>query len=142
MLFLDEPTSGLDPGMDRDVMRMLRCLTDEGRTVLVVTHSVAELQACDLLLVMAPGGGVAYYGPPQEALPFFECETWADVFHAFSCRRDYDWAAAYRASVYHDKYTARRPESCGVLRVSGPPRFLHRGLRARTLVPAESRDSA
>ena len=45
VLFLDEPTSGLDPGMDRDVMRMLRCLTDEGRTVLVVTHSVAELQA-------------------------------------------------------------------------------------------------
>ena len=111
VLFLDEPTSGLDPGMDRDVMRMLRCLTDEGRTVLVVTHSVAELQACDLLLVMAPGGGVAYYGPPQEALQFFECETWADVFHAFSCRRDYDWASAYRASEYHDKYTAESAES-------------------------------
>ncbi|MBS2539819.1 ATP-binding cassette domain-containing protein, partial [Catenulispora sp. NF23] len=107
VLFLDEPTSGLDPGMDRDVMRMLRCLTDEGRTVLVVTHSVAELQACDLLLVMAPGGGVAYYGPPQEALAFFECETWADVFHAFSCRRDnYDWAAAYRSSAYYPKYCA------------------------------------
>jgi ABC-type multidrug transport system ATPase subunit len=106
VLFLDEPTSGLDPGMDRDVMRMLRCLTDEGRTVLVVTHSVAELQACDLLLVMAPGGGVAYYGPPKEALPFFRCETWADLFYAFSCRRDYDWAEAYRSSEYHVKYSA------------------------------------
>ncbi|MBW8805317.1 MAG: ATP-binding cassette domain-containing protein [Catenulisporales bacterium] len=104
VLFLDEPTSGLDPGMDRDVMRMLRGLTDEGRTVLVVTHSVAELEACDLLLVMAPGGGVAYYGPPQEALAFFECQSWADVFHAFSCRRGYDWAGMYRASSYYSQY--------------------------------------
>jgi ABC-type multidrug transport system ATPase subunit len=112
VLFLDEPTSGLDPGMDRDVMRMLRCLTDEGRTVLVVTHSVAELEACDLLLVMAPGGGVAFYGPPREALAFFECETWADVFHAFSCRKDYDWAEAYRASAYHVLYSVEdRAES-------------------------------
>lgn len=117
VLFLDEPTSGLDPGMDRDVMRMLRCLTDEGRTVLVVTHSVAELQACDLLLVMAPGGGVAYYGPPQEALAFFECETWADVFLAFSCRRGYDWAGAYRSSEYHLKYSA---ESSGATTLPSP----------------------
>jgi ABC-type multidrug transport system ATPase subunit len=104
VLFLDEPTSGLDPGMDREVMRMLRCLTDEGRTVVVVTHSVAELSMCDLVLVMAPGGGVAYYGPPQEALPFFGAETWADVFHAFSCRPGHDWAGAYRGSVHHLKY--------------------------------------
>src|SRR5882672_5462870 len=55
LIFLDEPTSGLDPGMDREVMKMLRDLADEGRTVLVVTHSVAELAVCDRLLVMAPG---------------------------------------------------------------------------------------
>lgn len=131
VLFLDEPTSGLDPGMDRDVMRMLRCLTDEGRTVLVVTHSVAELQACDLLLVMAPGGGVAYYGPPQEALPFFECETWADLFYAFSCRRDYDWAEAYRCSAYHAKYSA---ESSGATTLPSPRSS------SEDFGPAESRD--
>ncbi|MET8859167.1 FHA domain-containing protein, partial [Streptomyces sp. NPDC004579] len=68
LIFLDEPTSGLDPGMDRDVMQLLRGLADDGRTVLVVTHSVAELAICDKLLVMAPGGSVAYFGPPEEAL--------------------------------------------------------------------------
>ncbi|CAM5580229.1 ABC transporter ATP-binding protein OS=Streptomyces antimycoticus OX=68175 GN=SSPO_081610 PE=4 SV=1 [Streptomyces antimycoticus] len=62
LLFLDEPTSGLDPGMDRDVMQLLRGLADDGRTVLVVTHSVAELSLCDRVLVMAPGGSVAYFG--------------------------------------------------------------------------------
>ena len=132
VLFLDEPTSGLDPGMDRDVMRMLRCLTDEGRTVLVVTHSVAELQACDLLLVMAPGGGVAYYGPPQEALAFFECETWADVFLAFSCRRGYDWAGAYRSSEYHLTYSA---ESSGATTLPSPRSS------SEDFGPGESRDS-
>ncbi len=83
LIFLDEPTSGLDPGMDRDVMQMLRGLADDGRTVLVVTHSVAELALCDRLLVMAPGGAVAYFGPPEEALTFFGYDTWADVFSAF-----------------------------------------------------------
>ena len=74
LIFLDEPTSGLDPGMDRDVMQLLRGLADDGRTVLVVTHSVAELALCDKLLVMAPGGAVAYFGPPEEALNFFGYE--------------------------------------------------------------------
>src|SRR5690606_3422331 len=40
LLFLDEPTSGLDPGLDKQVMQELRRLSDEGRTVIVVTHSV------------------------------------------------------------------------------------------------------
>ena len=106
LVFLDEPTSGLDPGMDREVMRMLRGLADEGRTVVVVTHSVAELAMCDLLLVMAPGGSVAYYGPPEDALAFFGCQTWADVFHAFAQRHDYDWGAAFRASAYYEWYCA------------------------------------
>jgi ABC-type multidrug transport system ATPase subunit/ABC-type multidrug transport system permease subunit len=106
LVFLDEPTSGLDPGMDREVMRMLRGLADEGRTVVVVTHSVAELAMCDLLLVMAPGGSVAYYGPPEDALPFFGLQTWADVFHAFAQRHDYDWGGAFRASAYYEWYCA------------------------------------
>ena len=104
LIFLDEPTSGLDPGMDREVMKLLRCLADEGRTVLVVTHSVAELAVCDRLLVMAPGGTVAYFGPPDEALAYFGCETWADVFHGFTHRHDHDWDAAFRASGYHREY--------------------------------------
>ncbi|MFG2698490.1 FHA domain-containing protein [Kitasatospora sp. NPDC048407] len=106
LIFLDEPTSGLDPGMDREVMQTLRGLADDGRTVLVVTHSVAELALCDRLLVMAPGGSVAYFGPPAEALHFFGYETWADVFQAFENFPDHDWAGRYRNSVHHQKYSA------------------------------------
>ncbi|GAB2715156.1 FHA domain-containing protein [Kitasatospora kifunensis] len=106
LIFLDEPTSGLDPGMDREVMQMLRGLADDGRTILVVTHSVAELALCDRLLVMAPGGSVAYFGPPDEALHFFGYETWADVFQAFENYPEHDWAGRYRGSVHFQQYSA------------------------------------
>ncbi|MEU2873083.1 FHA domain-containing protein [Streptomyces olivoreticuli] len=106
LIFLDEPTSGLDPGMDRDVMQLLRGLADDGRTVLVVTHSVAELGICDKLLVMAPGGSVAYFGPPEEALNFFGYDTWADVFSAFENYRDYDWSGRWRGSQHYQMYAA------------------------------------
>jgi ABC-type multidrug transport system ATPase subunit len=106
LIFLDEPTSGLDPGMDRDVMKMLRSLADEGRTVLVVTHSVAELALCDRLLVMAPGGSVAFFGPPKEALHFFGYDTWADVFQAFENFPDHDWGGRFRGSVHYQMYSA------------------------------------
>ncbi|MFF3074409.1 FHA domain-containing protein [Kitasatospora sp. NPDC057904] len=111
LIFLDEPTSGLDPGMDREVMQMLRGLADDGRTILVVTHSVAELALCDRLLVMAPGGSVAYFGPPDEALHFFGYETWADVFQAFENYPDHDWAGRYRGSVHYQQYSAPTVEA-------------------------------
>ncbi|MEV5974066.1 FHA domain-containing protein [Streptomyces sp. NPDC051921] len=104
LLFLDEPTSGLDPGMDRSVMHMLRGLADDGRTVIVVTHSVLSLDVCDRLLVLAPGGRVAYYGPPGESLDFFGFPQWPEAFEAFENDRDRDWAGQYRGSRFHRQY--------------------------------------
>ncbi|MEU9120913.1 FHA domain-containing protein [Streptomyces sp. NPDC048506] len=106
LLFLDEPTSGLDPGMDRSVMHMLRGLADDGRTVIVVTHSVLSLDVCDRLLVLAPGGTIAYYGPPEEALPYFGYAQWPEAFEAFENDRGRDWAGQYRASPLHRRYIA------------------------------------
>ncbi|THA81507.1 FHA domain-containing protein [Streptomyces sp. A0592] len=112
LLFLDEPTSGLDPGMDRSVMHMLRGLADDGRTVIVVTHSVLSLDVCDRLLVLAPGGRIAYYGPPAETLGHFGFSEWPEAFEAFENQRDRDWAGEYAASTAHRKYVlgaARQP---------------------------------
>ncbi|MEI2778220.1 MAG: FHA domain-containing protein [Tetrasphaera sp.] len=80
LLFLDEPTSGLDPGLDKSVMTTLRELATGDRTVVVITHSVANLAACDNVLVLAPGGRVAYFGPPSQVLGYFGANEWADVF--------------------------------------------------------------
>ncbi len=106
LLFLDEPTSGLDPGLDKTVMEMLGELAHDGRTVIVVTHSVANLDTCDRLLVLVPGGRLAYYGPPDEGFAHFGKKTWAEVFQAFDREPGRDWAAEFRDSPRHARYVA------------------------------------
>ncbi|MFD1663662.1 FHA domain-containing protein [Streptomyces caeni] len=140
LLFLDEPTSGLDPGMDRSVMHMLRGLADDGRTVVVVTHSVLSLDVCDRLLVLAPGGRVAYYGPPGDTLPFFGFEQWPEAFEAFERDQDRDWAGEYRESPFHHQYIdkssaqPRLPGPAGAAVVVPPPTPQSWGAQLATLV--------
>ncbi|MGK2869047.1 MAG: ATP-binding cassette domain-containing protein, partial [Mycobacterium sp.] len=80
LLILDEPTSGLDPALDRQVMTMLRQLADAGRVVLVVTHSLTYLDVCDQVLLLAPGGKTAFYGPPSQIGAELGTTNWADIF--------------------------------------------------------------
>ncbi|WP_067543903.1 ATP-binding cassette domain-containing protein [Nocardia crassostreae] len=80
LLILDEPTSGLDPALDRQVMTMLRELADAGRTVIVVTHSVACLDMCDQVLLLAPGGKTAFFGHPGTVRDFLGTSDWAEIF--------------------------------------------------------------
>ncbi|MFJ4787433.1 FHA domain-containing protein [Streptomyces sp. NPDC088794] len=139
LLFLDEPTSGLDPGMDRSVMHMLRGLADDGRTVIVVTHSVMSLDVCDRLLVLAPGGKVAYYGPPEDALAFFGFEQWPEAFEAFERDRDRDWAGDFHVSPFHRQYVADssaqpRVDRSGPVVFTPPPRPRSRSAQLRTLI--------
>ena len=104
LLFLDEPTSGLDPGLDKSVMELLAQLAADGRTVVVVTHSVANLASCDRLLVLVPGGRVAFFGDPADGLRHFRRDDWAEVFQDFEAEPDRDWAADYRGSAYYARY--------------------------------------
>ena len=121
LLILDEPTSGLDPAMDRQVMKTLRELAIDERGVLVVTHSVAQLDICDDVLVLAPGGMPAYYGPPKGINTFFGSTDWADIFAVI---KD-DPEAAYQRYLAHNPKAIEVPEeraqSAGVSkRVSAP----------------------
>jgi ABC transport system ATP-binding/permease protein len=111
LLFLDEPTSGLDPGLDLQVMTKMKELAQDGRTVIVVTHSTENLNACDRLLVLAKGGKIAYYGPPAEGLTYFEKARWPEVFVDLNDKPDFDWAGRYKASPYYQKYVlAMKPK--------------------------------
>ncbi len=107
LLFLDEPTSGLDPNYERSLMELFRGLADNGRTVVVVTHSVESLHLCDRVLIMAPGGRVAYYGPPQFMTAYFEVEDMQDVFRALVEQSEVDWAERYRQHAFHRDYVLR-----------------------------------
>ena len=108
LLFLDEPTSGLDPGYEKSVMKTLRALADDGRSVVVVTHTIGHLNMCDRVLVLAPGGRLAYFGPPQHALTYFDCEDFADLFTLLEKDGSTDWTDRFNTSPLHDAFTGAR----------------------------------
>ena len=120
LLFLDEPTSGLDPGLDKSVMEQMADLAHDGRTVIVVTHSVANLNLCDRLLVLVPGGKIAFFGPPADGLRHFDQPGWAEVFQAFEAEPDRDWGSEYRRSPYYQRYIVADMDAPAP--AAGPPR--------------------
>lgn len=79
-LLLDEPGAGLDPASESTMMRYLRGIADQGRTVLCVTHELANINLCDKLLVLA-GGHVVYFGKPQDVLGKFLVKDFASLYH-------------------------------------------------------------
>jgi ABC transport system ATP-binding/permease protein len=72
LFFLDEPTSGLDPGTEYEMMKLLRELADQGRTVIIITHATTNVMFCDKVLILGEGGNLAFYGPPEYALEYFD----------------------------------------------------------------------
>ena len=109
LLFLDEPTSGLDPGYERTLMELLRALADGGRTVIVVTHSIQSLRLCDRVLVLAPGGRQAYFGPPQFAPAYFGRDDFQQIFQDLTAGLELDWGARFRAHPDHERYLGVAP---------------------------------
>lgn len=65
ILLLDEPTSGLSAQDTMDLMRLLRRLAAQGRTIILTIHqpSYAAFVQMDQILVLEEGGHVAYFGP-------------------------------------------------------------------------------
>lgn len=80
LFFLDEPSSGLDPGTEKNLMAMLRRLAASGKTVIMVTHTVQNINMCDRLICMGNGGYLCYSGKPAEALKFFRKDGMTDIY--------------------------------------------------------------
>jgi ABC-type multidrug transport system ATPase subunit len=112
LLFLDEPTSPLDPHLKRDMFTQMRKMadpsTDKGQSVIVITHDVESklIDQCDRLIVLQPGGKMAYFGPPGDGLRYFGRDDWADVFQAFADEPERDFAAEFRGAPEFVKYVA------------------------------------
>ena len=66
ILFMDEPTVGLDPVGARMLRDIIKKLRDEGKTVLLTTHNLAEVEElCDRLVIINKGKVIAH-GTPAE----------------------------------------------------------------------------
>jgi len=109
LFFLDEPTSGLDPGLETRMMQLMRKVADTGKTVILVTHATQNVTLCDKVVFMAPGGYLAFFGPPREALEFFAVETFADIYVLLGQPgAPEEWARRYAESPYHARYVEAR----------------------------------
>ncbi|RNL83159.1 ABC transporter ATP-binding protein [Halostreptopolyspora alba] len=87
---LDEPSSGLDPNARADLWEVITAFRDEGRTVVLSTHSMEEAEAvCDRVAIMHRGRLVAL-GRPSELIAEHA------PHHVISCARepgqDLSWA--------------------------------------------------
>lgn len=80
LFFLDEPSSGLDPGTEKNLMHMLKKLASTGKTVIMVTHTVQNINMCDRIICMGNGGLLCYSGAPQKALDFFGKRSMTDIY--------------------------------------------------------------
>ncbi|HEX6269394.1 MAG TPA: FHA domain-containing protein [Anaerolineales bacterium] len=121
LFFLDEPTSGLDPGTETALMQLMRRLADQGRTIILITHATKNVMLADKVIFLARGGYLAWFGPPEEALEYFdqfrsERERRAgkiefDEIYAIldnpSLGRAEDWAKRYRENKAYQNYVLK-----------------------------------
>ena len=66
ILCFDEPTCALDPLLTQEVLAVIRALTEEKRTMLVVTHEMAFAREVASRVIYMENGLVAAQGAPDE----------------------------------------------------------------------------
>jgi ABC-type multidrug transport system ATPase subunit len=96
ILFLDEPTSGLDPSTESRLMRQFRELADQGRTVVCTTHVMENVDLFHKVAVLAPGGRLAYFGPPVEAKTYFLIDRFTALYEVLEEKKPEEWKERFR----------------------------------------------
>jgi ABC-type multidrug transport system ATPase subunit/ABC-type multidrug transport system permease subunit len=124
LFFLDEPTSGLDPGLDKNMMQLLRSLADQGRTIILVTHATANITLCDRIVFLGRGGQLCYFGPPKEAFQFFNITTddFADIYNQLETdeAKVKQWANKFTQSPYYHRYVTNHLSQATQINPSNP----------------------
>ncbi len=103
LFFLDEPSSGLDPGTERTLMHTLKRMSDEGKTVIMITHNTNNIHLCDKLIFLGAGGYVAFCGNPADARSFFGIPKDQDLTDAYTMVEEdpKGWEEKFNASPYN-----------------------------------------
>ncbi|MCQ2457875.1 MAG: ATP-binding cassette domain-containing protein [Clostridia bacterium] len=89
LFILDEPDSGLDGVMARELMEQLRLIADQGKIVIVITHTPDRvIDLFDDVIVLAKDaertGRLAYFGPIEEARQFFDKTTMETIVRSIN----------------------------------------------------------
>ena len=79
LLLFDEPTSALDPELVGEVLKVIRALAEEGRTMLIVTHEIAFARQVSSRMVFLHDGRIEEDGSPEKVC----CQPVSDRCRAF-----------------------------------------------------------
>lgn len=101
VIFLDEPTSGLSPDLDLELMDLLKELAAKGRTIIVITHAMDNVDKCDKIAFLGRGGRLCYYNNPEYVFGYFAANTYSKIFAEIS-KED-------KAIKFADKYRKTLP---------------------------------
>lgn len=74
ILLMDEPTSALDPEMVKEVLEVMKALTQTGITMAIVTHEMGFAREVAHRILFLDGGKVAEDVPPQEFFSNPKCD--------------------------------------------------------------------
>jgi ABC-type multidrug transport system ATPase subunit len=110
LLYIDEATSGLDAGTEARMMRLFRRLTDEGKSVVCITHNVDNVDLCHLILMLARGK-LVYYGPPAEARTYFGVSRVSEIYDQLGMRDPDAWQKQFAESSLHHEFVQKRLEA-------------------------------
>ena len=115
LFILDEPDSGLDGVVARSLFEKLRVIADQGRIVVVITHTpdrVADL--FDDVIVLAKDaskvGRLAWYGPVSDAYEFFGKSSMEEILLSINQKEE---GGDGRADEFIEKYADRIKEMVG-----------------------------
>ncbi|MFN6962331.1 MAG: FHA domain-containing protein [Pyrinomonadaceae bacterium] len=106
-LFLDEPTSPLDPETTENMMMLFRRLADEGRIVVMVTHKFERFHLMHNIVLLAKGR-LAFFGPPREALEFFNCSEPSEIYRRLHEKTPDEACRQFRRSPQFQRHVAAR----------------------------------
>ena len=106
LFFLDEPDSGLDGTMARQLWENLRSIADQGKIVMVISHSPDRaFKLFDKIIVLAKNseeeGRLVYYGSPKDACAFFEVDDLEGIMRRINYTEE---GGEGLADFYIDKY--------------------------------------
>jgi polar amino acid transport system ATP-binding protein len=83
-ILFDEPTSALDPELVGEVLKVIRDLAEEGRTMIIVTHEMGFAREVSSHVMFLHGGLVEEEGPPRKVFQDPEserCRTFVRAAH-------------------------------------------------------------
>ena len=95
ILLCDEVTSGLDPRSEREIVELLHQLSlRDGRIVISVTHSLAQMELYDSVIMMV-SGNLAYHGQPDLMVHYFGEKEFEEVYPKLSLGEPDAWRRSW-----------------------------------------------